>query len=374
MRTLRRTLAAVAVGAALIALGLAHTAGASAPKLVISSPLTGEPVTGKFPVRAHLVLPKGEPDGQIRSVRFYVNGVLIQTDTKPPFALDRGRSFDTGPLEGGPRAVTVKATISFVSATPEEPQEESLERTVTANVFRPPGPGSRLNSAPWREIFNDDFRGDRLSVARWRTQRSDWIKGPIPYSNLEGAGYRAENVSVRGGNLRLSLSERDAAGFPISTASVNTNRRFSFRYGYIEAKLLIPPCSGCWPAFWLLPSADKWPPEIDVVEFFNTAKYKVPWASLHWPARGPSRQEYRHAPVNSDHLGEYVGDWHTFGALWTPHQVRFYLDGRPGPLYDRPSWIPDERMYPIIQLAVQKGHRPRAGSTMLVDHVRAWRY
>lgn len=61
-----------------------------------------------------------------------------------------------------------------------------------------------------------------------------------------------------------------------------------------------------------------------------------------------------------------------YGIYWTPTSVQTFLDRVPGPIFNASGTVPTESMYPIIQLAVGKGYQPAAGSTMLVDYVRAW--
>ncbi|MGH2959419.1 MAG: glycoside hydrolase family 16 protein, partial [Solirubrobacterales bacterium] len=200
----------------------------------------------------------------------------------------------------------------------------------------------------------------------------DWLKNGIPYSDLEGAGYLSSNVTVANGTLNLSTSSRAAAGFNQSTGSVNTNKKFAFQYGYIEARILVPACAGCWPAFWMLPSADHWPPEIDIIEFFDTSKQVIPYSAVHWPVAGAAKEQYFSQRLQTSDADNYIGTWHTYAMLWTRDLVQFYVDGNLGPQFNVPGQIPHLPMYPILQLAVGAGHRPSAGSTMQVDHVRAW--
>ncbi|MBJ7353634.1 MAG: family 16 glycosylhydrolase [Thermoleophilaceae bacterium] len=350
-----------------IALAPAQSALAAA-KLKIGAPVSGITVAGKQKIEARLT---GVKNSSVTSARFYFNGQLISTDHSAPFTVARDSFIDTNTLPAGSNRLKFKVAFS-VRRSGGRIVEKTRRLTVRVHVFRPPTAAQPLPAASWAQIFNDDFASPVASQATWKTQRDDWIKRGVPYSNLEGAGYLPSNVRVANGLMNISTSHRASPGFVQSTGSVNTNKNFSFKYGYIEARLLIPACSGCWPAFWMLPSADHWPPEIDIIEYFDTSKQVIPYSAVHWPVPGPKKEEYFSQRLRITDFDNYLGTWHTYGVLWTKRTVQFYIDGFPGPQFSKQSKIPHLAMYPIIQLAVGAGHRPPAGSTMQVDYVRAW--
>lgn len=345
-----------------------QSAQAASPKLVIGSPTSSTAVAGNYPIRARLAVGK---KSRVRSARFYLEDKLIATDRKAPFTTSKGATFNTNVLPTGANKLDFKVRYK-IRRSNGKIVRASKSRGVTVVMFRPPSEALGLSAADWTVGLNDDFSSPATSNALWRTQRVDWIKHGIPYSNLEGAGYLPSNVKIANGTLNISTSNRSAAGFNQSTGSVNTNKNFSFKYGYMESRMLIPACSGCWPAFWMLPSGDYWPPEIDIIEYFDTAKQVIPYSAVHWRVPGPKKEEYFSERLMPFGAGNYIGTWHTYGVLWTKDTVQFYLDGAPGPQFSVRKQIPHEHMYPIIQLAVGAGHRPALGSTMQVDYVRAW--
>lgn len=308
---------------------------------------------------------------RVKRVRFYAQGKLIATDRRAPFAVNKRAVINTNALPAGPARLKFKVRCTL-RRHGGKVVTRTLRRTVAVDVFRPPSDISPLAAGLWKQVFNDDFTTPAASLASWATQREDWLTKGTPYSNLEGAGYLPSNVKIANGTLDIATSNTPASGFNQSTGSINTHHRFAFKYGYIESRILVPTCDGCWPAFWLLPSADRWPPEIDIIEYFDTAKQKIPYSAVHWPANNAQREEYFSQRLMLADTDNYVGTWHTYGMFWTGETVQFYLDGVPGPQFSKPSRIPQEAMYPIIQLAVGAGHRPAAGSTMQVDYVRAW--
>jgi beta-glucanase (GH16 family) len=346
----------------------AQASAAASPKFTIDSPGSGFSSATSREVRASLDVGQGT---RVVSARFYYGDLLISTATASPFAVAPGTTIDLSSLPSG------RANLKFrVDYTVQNKGGKSFERSIARNVrvviFRPPAAAQSLPSSDWKPVFNDGFGNPAKSESNWLTQRNDWIKRGIPYSNLEGAGYLPSNANFAKGTLFLSTSTRPAGGLKQSTSSVNTHDKFSFKYGYLESRMLVPACAGCWPAFWLLPRADRWPPEIDIIEYFNTAAQVIPYSAVHYPSPNERKLDYFSQRLRISDNDNYVGTWHTYGVLWSKESVQFYIDGVPGPQYNDESRIPHLAMYPIIQLAVGRGFRPPTGSTMQVDYVRAW--
>jgi beta-glucanase (GH16 family) len=346
----------------------AQPATAATPQLDIASPGIGASSATTREVRAELKTPKGT---RVVVARFYYRDALISTAALPPFRVATGTKIDLSSLPSGP--ATLKFRVDYTAQTKGgKTFDGSATQNVRVVIFRPPAPGAPLAKSNWKTIFNDGFGNPAKSESNWLTQRNDWIKKGIPYSNLEGAGYHPSNANFAKGTLFLSTSAQGAGGFRQSTASVNTHDKFSFKYGYLESRMLIPSCGGCWPAFWMLPRADHWPPEIDIIEYFNTAEQVVPYSAVHYPSPEARKLDYFSERLRIKDTDNYIGTWHTYGVLWTKTSVQFYIDGFPGPQYNVEARIPHLAMYPIIQLAIGRGHKPETGSTMQVDYVRAW--
>lgn len=365
--TLPRRLALLLPLAVALAALTAQPATASSQQLVIDSPGTGASAVVRE-VRAELKVGKGT---KVVSARFYYDNVLISTATKRPFKVADGTKIDLNSLQSGPARLKFRVdyTVQLKNGTTAE---RSARQSVRVVIFRAPMPGAPLPKSSWKTVFNDGFSNPAKSERNWLTQRNDWIKKGIPYSNLEGAGYRPDNANFAKGTLFLSTARSPAGGFKQSTASVNTHDSFSFKYGYLESRMLIPSCDGCWPAFWMLPRADHWPPEIDIIEYFNTAVQKIPYSAVHYPSPEARKLDYFSQRLMLSDQDNYIGTWHTYGVLWTEKSVQFYIDGYPGVQYNVEAKIPHLAMYPIIQLAIGRGFKPEEGSTMQVDYVRAW--
>lgn len=245
----------------------------------------------------------------------------------------------------------------------------------SATSLLPRNPAVR-NAADWNLIFHDEFNGDFLDTKKWSRLRGNKHKYGSPFNrSIESAAYSIRNVTQNKGAAVLTLKRRPAKDYPrypYSSGLIQSGPSFAFKYGYLETRVKVPRCSGCWPAFWLLesPPDSNWPPEIDVFEYFDTARDKRPYFNFHYAVDGKRRQ--LGIKPYGDAGSDYVNGWHTFGMLWTPETIQVFMDGQPGPTYNDPTHIPSRAKYLIFNLALQRGKRPRSGSKMQIDWVRVW--
>lgn len=387
---LTRTIAFL-VGTLICALAL--TSSASAQPMRISAPKAGATLsrTATFTPRLTKALKK-----KTHRVEVWVGSKRVALDSKAPFRakLDTRRLADgqytfqvRALVRGGKRAFTarakfvsraVKAVISNAKRGGKQPSTGvpiSKEVAPAAPPVDPRIGDITGGGSGYRMIFNDEFDGSSLNSAKWNNQRDDWLKQGVPYNGLEGAWYGQQNSTVEGGVLKQTIRKLPSqmtttwGNFDYTTGMVNTNKRFGFTYGYVESRMRVPACSGCWPAFWMLPMKEGWPPEIDIFEFFDSATLKFPYFSSHWKGT-TTEQEYTTLPtVNTTE--NFTDDWHTYGMLWTPTSVQGFVDGRPGPIYTGKA-VPHEDMYLIIQQAIGQGFNTPDGVSLQTDYVRVY--
>lgn len=224
----------------------------------------------------------------------------------------------------------------------------------------------------WALAWHDDFTGDALDRARWQPNRYGQDVPNAPF-NREGedAWFSSSNVTVHNGNLVLTLREEprevDGRDYRYSSGVVQATEKFSiFPGSYVEARIAVPTCDGCWPAFWSAPRQG-WPPEIDIFEFFDTGTEPRPSFNYH---SSPSTQTG--PTVYGDPAVDYRNDFHVYGLLWDGSQLTPFVDGRAhhevavtAKMTRLPSMI-------ILNLSVGADHEPEAGAQMLVDWVRVW--
>ena len=109
--------------------------------------------------------------------------------------------------------------------------------------------------------------------------------------------------------------------------------KMTFKYGYYEARVKMPPGLGMWPAFWLNSDSTSegkvsWPPEVDVFEFVNNGKEDTV-TQFHMGAVARKKKDGGPAAQGGELIsadpalkgGEYFGKddltaaFHTFGLL-----------------------------------------------------------
>lgn len=221
--------------------------------------------------------------------------------------------------------------------------------------------------------FRDEFNGESVDTSTWSTLRGGtvWPYGDPYNQSIEDAFYKRSNTSVANGNAVLTLKKENTNGYPYSSGVMHSGNAFSFKYGYVESRIKVPKCSGCWPAFWMLdaPVDHHWPPEIDIFEFFDSANDPHPHFNYHWADNGHQQSGIQRF---GDYSTDYTEGFHTYGLYWDANRVQVYLDGQPGPAFTDSRWITQVPNYLIFNLALQKGKTPPSNQQMLVDYVRVW--
>ena len=183
-----------------------------------------------------------------------------------------------------------------------------------------------------------------------------------------------------------------------TSARLKSQGLFTFQYGRIEARMMLPESQGMWPAFWMLGSnitVTPWPTcgETDIMEhidgsnpppYVGAAPPGYDWiaGSVHGGASSSSE-------VNGSQTyhpsGFSAAAWHTYGMIWSKGQVQYYVDD-PTNIYATfntsnfsGTWPFDQGpMFIILNLAVGGSWpgNPDATtvfpSSMLVDYVRIY--
>jgi beta-glucanase (GH16 family) len=145
----------------------------------------------------------------------------------------------------------------------------------------------------------------------------------------------------------------------------------------------VPPGQGLWPAFWLNPQDQGWPPEIDVVEIVNNGRDNTT-NSFHF-VHGAGTKSATYSLL--DQWGsyrpgfDYKDGFHTFAVEWTSDRVRHFVDGKL--VVERPyTWIHNSGSdggpaHVLLNLAVG-GDWPGAPvasalpAQLVVKHIRVW--
>lgn len=139
-----------------------------------------------------------------------------------------------------------------------------------------------------------------------------------------------------------------AANYPYYSGIIASFNSFYMQYGYFVMKAKMPSCSGnwcagLWPAFWMLPEDNGWPPEIDVVEQVLSAT--TIYNTIHYGANNSYAQ-------TTDSVANTTTGYHIYAVDWEPTTITFYFDGvqQGQPLATQPGMnVP---MYILANMAV----------------------
>jgi len=184
--------------------------------------------------------------------------------------------------------------------------------------------------------------------------------------------------SYSNGALNITATKATAAqaaamgGQPFYSGLLTGINLFSQLYGYFEISAKMPTGAGMWPAFWLMPSNKTWPPEIDVMEMFKGATPNIVTSTTHWKdPTNPYAQTYC-----TYNISDAATNFHKYGVLWNAKQITYYLDRVPVCVMATPAQLQTTvPMFPLINLAVEKGYSPTLTSgTYSVQYFAAYAY
>jgi beta-glucanase (GH16 family) len=264
------------------------------------------------------------------------------------------------------RAMAATGLIALSLAACQAADAPSLASPPSQTTLTSPSPQPAGNPpGPWHLKFDDEFNGRSLNTAKWST---GWLGQSItpPVNAYELECYDPARVGVSAGTLNLSLiRQRESCGKtrPYAGGMVNSDRKFQFTYGLMEARIRLPGRRGLitnWPAFWT--DGQNWPAdgEIDVMEGLAS---RACWHFLN-PRANPGGC----AP------GRFANGWHTYGADWEPSAITYYYDGHVVGAVK--AGITSAPMYLILNLAAADayGSPVRVPAMMRVDYVRVWQH
>jgi beta-glucanase (GH16 family) len=197
------------------------------------------------------------------------------------------------------------------------------------------------------------------------------------------------------GYLHIVAEQPTAGTAAYTSARLKTQGLFSFQYGRIEAKIMLPESQGMWPAFWMLGNnivTNPWPAcgEADIMEHIdgNNTPFGGPGTGAA-PGYDWSQSSIHGTNLNGGTpyttTGFSAAAWHTYGMIWTKGQIQYYVDS-PSNIYETftpntqaGTWPFDQGpQFIILNLAVG-GDWPGSPnattvfpSSMLVDYVRIY--
>lgn len=267
---------------------------------------------------------------------------------------------------------------------------------VGSQAFSPSIPSGTL-------VWSDEFTNTTGSIAQPDPNTWTYDTGGGGFGNAELETYCAwgSNASPcstaipseyvgTDGYLHIAAQQPSAGVY--TSARMKTQGLFSFQYGRIEFRAMVPEYQGFWPANWLLGNniaTVNWPTcgEMDVLERVNAA------GTPDWNAgsvHGPGFTGGNIGTTFDFPAGQTAAQWHTYGMIWSKGSVSYYVDNPAAPYatftpssisgFAGASWPFDngEANFIILNLAIGGNYPgPPNGTTvfpseMLIDYVRIY--
>ncbi|MCU0404269.1 MAG: family 16 glycosylhydrolase [Chitinophagaceae bacterium] len=253
----------------------------------------------------------------------------------------------------------------------------------------PLGPEWILNSN-----FSDEFNGRQFDAAKWWDFNPAWV-GRKP------AFFSRENVNVKNGKLHLTAKAQNPKKVSIenkvrgydkyTTATIKSKTRI--KYGYFEARCKTMKASVC-NAFWLYDpldaaakySAGSFSEEIDIFELFGKPTKKenerTYFATVHRMETPyvESLVKSKQTPLENKSFNmkvpfDFYADFHVYGLLWTPTEMKWYLDGKE--VFSRKNDYFNTALHLMLDCEIMEAWAglPESSdlpATFEIDYVRVW--
>src|ERR1700722_9781756 len=187
-------------------------------------------------------------------------------------------------------------------------------------------PATAESTNDWKLIWSDEFNGPAgagIDTNKWTAETGgggngnrEWEFYTTSRTNaaLDGHGC-LDIIALKWPTNTFETSFGNGA---YSSARFNTRKKFSVKYGRIEARIKIPAGQGMWPAFWMMGDdigTAGWPAggEIDIMENLGREP-DIVHGTMHGPgysgAKGPT------AAFRLKNQGHFADDFHIYAVEW----------------------------------------------------------
>ncbi len=210
--------------------------------------------------------------------------------------------------------------------------------TVTRTPFSPNIPSGTL-------VWSDEFTNNTGAPAQPDPAIWTYDTGNSGFGNNELETYCAWGSSASpcstvnpsefvGTDGYLHIVAQQPSQGVYTSARLKSQGLFSFQYGRLEFRALVPEAQGFWPAVWLMGNniaTVNWPGcgEQDVLERVNAA------GSPDWNAGSIHGTGFTGTNLGNQYqfpAGQTAAQWHTYGMIWAPGSVQYYIDN-PAKIY-----------------------------------------
>lgn len=243
-----------------------------------------------------------------------------------------------------PFLVASNLTLNAIATAPND-----TNSNVTTQAFTP---GIASGTLVWSDEFSNSGTTNALpSSANWTYDVGYQCCGNQEQETYCAAGSSTSPCDPSNPNAfiapggGLNIVAQNPSGTTYTSARLKSQGLFSFQYGRIEAKMMLPESQAMWPAFWLLGNniaTINWPScgELDVMEHIdgNNTPFGGPgsggpapgydWiaGSVHGGTSGDEENGSEQYPSGAISPAFSAAAWHTYGMIWTKGEVQYYVD------------------------------------------------
>lgn len=215
-------------------------------------------------------------------------------------------------------------------------------------------------------------------------------------ANPPGCDPHKPNAFLDGNGHLVLRAQRSPEG-TWTSARITTRGLKDFQYGRIEARIKMPVGTGLWPAFWMLGSNYThvgWPASGSVTIAENVSQNEdnnglgptMIRSTLHGPHYfGGNGLWYDYKLPDGGRIDD--GKFHTYGMIWSPGMIQFYVDNPANVFFVRDAtdlpedgkWVFDHPFFLMMDLAVGGNWPGNPNATtpnpadMVVDYVRVYK-
>lgn len=177
-------------------------------------------------------------------------------------------------------------------------------------------------------IWFDEFNSSQVNSDFWTFEIGDGCPNLCGWGNNELQYYTNQNVTVEDGILTIEAREENMGGRSYTSTRMKTQDKFSFRYGRVDIRALLPQGQGIWPALWMLGdniTSVSWPAcgEIDIMEMVGgQGRENTVHGTLHWDNNG-------HTYTGNGFTlpsGDFTDEFHVFSIVWDESQIRWMVN------------------------------------------------
>ncbi len=311
---------------------------------------------------------------------------------------------DDGNESGASNTVVVRFHEDRGAAVPYylDPHLDSSRFAQTHDLT---SPGHFLDE--FQLVFADEFDGSEVNADLWQTELV-WADGHVINGEQQlfvstqrdpDFGYDPF-VFTDEGTLQIQAipTPADLAGklpdvcnipgtghCSFLSGALSSHDRFNMTYGYVEGRMKTSGVYGALSSFYLYhrypgEGLERHSPEIDIIEYLGYNPYGDEDAFQTYHYSNVNTGDIHSSPtmIHKNETGElYSDEFHTYGVLWEPQLVIWYIDGREVKRLTGPQ-IGRRAMNIVTYLVTGSGWAPTPNAEgpfpiiYEIDYIRAW--